>query len=348
MRMRESQKTPRIGLTGCGTIGRLHAGHLAKRGTDLVFHNRTREKAEDFGNRFHGKVSGEFEALVAGCDAIVIATPPEQHTEQVLTALAAGKPVMVEKPLCVSPDELTRIEAAAAAAPRGAFVLVAENYYYKPSLALMRETILWDGIGPVQSMQVKKLTQQQAVNWKAACGALLEGGIHFVALAADLADTSLARVDPAVAAALADSGEEPRTLPPPIRVPTSVSAEFPTASPGGPAERQSRLTLAYEGGLEVNLHYAWDVPSMTKGTFQHSRIEGEAGRILFESNGIYVDIRGPGRKGLSFPGFGDLMGYEAMTDEFLACIGKGRTPYSNLARARRDLDIVFRAYEHLP
>ena len=176
--------TARIGLSGCGAIGQMHARNLAKRGVELVFHNRTRSKADDFGRRFGGKVSGEFQALVSGCDAVVIATPPEQHTQQVLTALAAGKPVMVEKPLCANSEELARIEAAAESAPAGAFVLVAENYYYKPSLALMRETIAWDGIGAVQSMHVKKLTLQKADGWKAAYGALLEGGIHFVALVA--------------------------------------------------------------------------------------------------------------------------------------------------------------------
>ena len=341
---------PRIGLSGCGAIGAQHAGNLAKRGVELVFHNRTRSKAEEFGSRFNGKVSGGYEALVEGCDAIVIATPPEQHMPQVLVALAAGKPVMVEKPLCATVQELAQIEAAAEAAPAKAFVLIAENYYYKPSLALMRETITWDGIGAVQSMNVKKLTQQNAESWKAAYGALLEGGIHFVALVADLADAALARVKPADVNGAMESGEGATLVAPPVPIetPESVHAEFPTVTAGDAAERQSRLMLTYDGGLEVNLHYAWDVPSLMKGTFQHSRVHGDTGRILFESNGIYVDVRGPGRKGLAFPGFGDLMGYGAMTDDFLACIATGDTPYSNLARARRDLDIVFGAYQSLP
>jgi predicted dehydrogenase len=343
---------PQIGLSGCGSIGALHAGNLAKRARErdleLVFHNRTREKAEDFGSRFHGKVSGEYDALVDGCDAIVIATPPAQHTKQVLMALAAGKPVMVEKPLCTTPQELAMIETAAAAAPSGACLLVAENYYYKPSLALMRETILWDGIGAAQSMQVKKLTQQRAEHWKAEYGALLEGGIHFIALVSDLADAALARVKTAeVHAAMLQDAVGPASPPVPIRAPLSVQAEFSTAVSTGPAERQSQLKLGYEGGLEIDLHYAWDVPSLTKGIFQHSRVDGDAGRILFESNGIYVDVRGPGRKGLGFPGFRDLMGYGAMTDDFLRSVDTGATPYSNLERARRDLDIVFRAYDAL-
>ena len=60
-------------------------------------------------------------------------------------------------------------------------------------------------------------------------------------------------------------------------------------------------------------------------------------------------MRGPGRKGLSLPGFADLMGYAAMTDDFLLCLScREASPYSSLERARRDLDIVLRAYEQLP
>ncbi len=37
-----------------------------------------------------------------------------------------------------------------------------------------------------------------------------------------------------------------------------------------------------------------------------------------------------------------------MTDDFLLCLSSSEAvPYSSLARARRDLDIVHRAYEHL-
>ena len=86
-----------------------------------------------------------------------------------------------------------------------------------------------------------------------------------------------------------------------------------------------------------------------KGVFQHSAIEGDRGRILFESNGIYVHIKGEGRRGLTFPGVGDLMGYGEMTRDFMKCLEeKGRKPYSDFERARRDLGIVFQAYEELP
>ena len=322
----------RVGLSGCGGIGRLHARNLAQRGVELRFHNRTREKAEAFAGEFGGRVCASFADLVEESDGVVIATPPEMHAEQTLQALAAGTPALVEKPLCAAAGDLLRIEEAASGAPAGAFVMVAENYYYKPSQILMREIVAWDGVGAVQSMRVKKLTRQEAEGWKAGYGALLEGGIHFVALISDLADAALAR----------------RQEPAPVRAPSKVEAEFPTARQGSP-ERRCRLTLTYDGGLEAQLLYAWDLPTLARGVFQHSRIDGAEGRILFESNGIYLHVRGPGRKGLSFPGFADLMGYGRMTDDFLLCLSSREAePYSSLARARRDLDIVCRAYGQLP
>ena len=95
------------------------------------------------------------------------------------------------------------------------------------------------------------------------------------------------------------------------------------------------------------LHYAWNAFSLTKGTFQHARILGTEGRIVFECNGLYVRLRGR-RKRLYFPGVGDLMGYKGMMRDFLQCLQEpGRQPYSNLARAERDLGIVFTAYKGL-
>ena len=96
------------------------------------------------------------------------------------------------------------------------------------------------------------------------------------------------------------------------------------------------------------MHYAWNVPSLTKGVFQHSHIEGEAGRILFESNGLYIRLSSPERSGLFFPGLRDLMGYDAQARDFIACLtDPKRAPRSGFAQAQRDLNIVFQAYRGL-
>ena len=318
----------RLGLVGCGRIGRAHASRLARQ-AELVFCSRAGDSAARLQTELGGCACGDLQELLAmeDVDAVVIATPPHLHARQVVASLQAGKSVLVEKPLGVSMEEVVAIERAAAAAP-DRFVMVAENYYYKPSLRVMKELIAGGGLGRLRRLQVRKLTQQKDEGWKSKYGALLEGGIHFVALVADLVDCALA----------------PGPLQPPLS-PTAVEAEFPSAAAdAGNAERHSVTRLRYEGEVEATLHYAWDVRSLLGGTFQHSRIDGDEGRILFESNGLYLHFKGSHRK-IHGPDFGDLMGYGSMTRDFMACVTEpGRRPYSDLARARRDLAIVLAAY----
>ena len=307
-------KKPRICILGCGNIGALHAKNLQWRVT-LYFCSRSRVSAYKFNTKFHGH--GIFDDLNAvlesDVDAVVIASPPEHHKEQVIALLEAGKAVLVEKPMCISLEEIAEIEAALERVETP-LLMIAENYYYKPSLAQIKHMVQGD-IGEMRSVSVKKLTTQQAQGWKSAHGALLEGGIHFIALLSDLFDA----------------------------VPEQVEAIFPGYS-GSTPERESVVRMVYPSGAIGELHYSWQTPSLTKGIFQHSYIEGSHGRIIFESNGIY--IRKP-QKGfrILWPGLKDLMGYRAMTDDFLSCLqNRSRQPYSDFARAKRDLHIVFDAY----
>ncbi len=304
-----------IGLVGCGRIGRLHARNLKGR-AHLYFCSRSRPSAEGFQREFGGSgVVGAFEDLLAlpQLDAVVLASPPQFHAQQVIAALQADKAVLAEKPLCLSAEE---VDAIARVLPGRPLLMVAENYYYKPSLALCRELIGAGAIGQLRSVAVKKCFRQEAAGWKNQYGALLEGGIHFVALINALFDAA----------------------------PLSVAAEFPDCQPGQP-ERHSLTHLTYPGEARATLHYAWNQPSLTKGLFQHSQIRGTGGRIFFESNGLYAWLSAGNRNKLYFPGFGDLMGYRAMTEDFLACLeDKTRQPVSDFARARRDLEVVFRAY----
>jgi predicted dehydrogenase len=308
---------PKICLVGCGQIGALHARNFVGK-SDLVFHSRSWQSARHFQKKFLGRgVIADFDVVLeSDVDAVVIASPPEYHVDQVIAALQAGKGVLVEKPLCTSPEEVIRIQNVLEQV-ENPLLMVAENYYYKPSLAYIKELIVDGKLGDLQSVFVKKLTMQTATGWKSAHGALLEGGIHFVALIADLFGTS----------------------------PIDVEAVFP-GHRDGEVERHSVTRLTFDNQATAELHYSWETPSLTKGVFQHSKIEGSVGTLTFESNGIYV--RRPGALLPVFLGLRDLMGYGAMTQDFLDCLrDRSLQPYSNFERAQRDLDIVFRAYNDL-
>ena len=144
----------KICIVGCGAIARVHAKHLREK-AELHFVSRRRESAEALYSEFGGTtVYDNYEqALQATIDGVVICTPPEYHAEQTIAALQHEKGVLVEKPLCADEDALTHLAQAVATHPDVPF-LVAENYYYKPSLERLRWILEQGFIGPLQSIRV--------------------------------------------------------------------------------------------------------------------------------------------------------------------------------------------------
>jgi predicted dehydrogenase/threonine dehydrogenase-like Zn-dependent dehydrogenase len=77
-------------------------------------------------------------------DAIVIATRHNTHAEFVLKALKATKHVFVEKPLCLTLDELDKIEAAYSSSN---FLMVGFNRRFAPQVQKMK-SLLNNVVGP--------------------------------------------------------------------------------------------------------------------------------------------------------------------------------------------------------
>jgi UDP-N-acetylglucosamine 3-dehydrogenase len=91
------------------------------------------------------------------------------------------------------------------------------------------------------------------------------------------------------------------------------------------------------------LYYSWEIGSPLKG-LRLSSIYGSEGAITFETNGIFLAVRGR-RKRVKLPGVRDLLGYRAMFEDFFGALREGREPRFDLAAARRDLELVERVYE---
>ncbi len=88
---------------------------------------RARAAAEQF--KFAATADSEEELLTdSTIDAVIIATPHNCHARQTMRALEAGKHVLVEKPMCLTLDELEAIKAAQAAS--GCAVMVGFNRRY--------------------------------------------------------------------------------------------------------------------------------------------------------------------------------------------------------------------------
>ncbi|HEY4090102.1 MAG TPA: Gfo/Idh/MocA family oxidoreductase [Luteibacter sp.] len=125
----------RWGIIGCGAVTEVKSGPAFAKvpGSALVaVMRRDGDKARDYAQR-HGVPRWYDDAgqLIAdpGVDAVYIATPPSSHRDYALRAIAAGKPVYIEKPMAMNHRECLDIVEAGRAANVPVFVA-----YYRRAL----------------------------------------------------------------------------------------------------------------------------------------------------------------------------------------------------------------------
>jgi predicted dehydrogenase len=106
-----------------------------------AFATRTPAKAAEFAAANGLRMLQSYEAALADpdIDAVVLATPHRQHTDQIVAAAAAGKHVFSEKPLGVNAAEAAR--AAQACADASVTLGVGYNWRYQPALREIRRLI---------------------------------------------------------------------------------------------------------------------------------------------------------------------------------------------------------------
>ncbi len=114
---------------------------------------RTPAKAADFAAAHGVRMLDSYEAALADpeVDAVVLATPHTQHTDQIVAAAAAGKPVFTEKPLGVNAADARR--AAEACAKAGITLAVGYNWRFQPALRRIRQLIDDGTLGRVLHME---------------------------------------------------------------------------------------------------------------------------------------------------------------------------------------------------
>jgi predicted dehydrogenase len=145
----------RAAIIGLGTWGQ-HLVRCAQGSPAISFvaaATRSPDKAGDFAQRHGLRMLPDYAAALADpeIDAVVLATPHTQHTEQIVQAAAAGKPVFTEKPLGVSVAEAVR--AARACAEAGVTLGVGYNWRFQPALQTIRRMLEDGTLGRVLHME---------------------------------------------------------------------------------------------------------------------------------------------------------------------------------------------------
>ena len=139
------------GVIGCGDVVEHKSGPsiaAAARSRMTVVMRRDAAAAGEFARR-HGVAewTGDAGAVIGSdrVDIVYVATPPSSHLQYVCAAAAAGKPVLVEKPMALNADEARRMVAACASA--GVELFVAYYRRFQPHVLRMKELLAEGAIG---------------------------------------------------------------------------------------------------------------------------------------------------------------------------------------------------------
>jgi predicted dehydrogenase len=125
----------RVAAIGVGHLGRHHARILSTLpGATLVgVVDIKADRAAEIAAAFGTRPFTDYRPLVGQVDAVSIAVPTESHLEVASAFLAAGIPVLVEKPLARSVAEADRLIELAAA--RGVVLAVGHTERFNPAVA---------------------------------------------------------------------------------------------------------------------------------------------------------------------------------------------------------------------
>jgi predicted dehydrogenase len=188
----------RIGVVGAGAIAQLtHLPLLsAMRGVQLAaLCDFDRPKARALADRFNVRdVFTDIEDLLEteGLTALVIATPNHLHEPHVLSAIAAGLDVLVERPLSLTAKGAERIVNAAARAGRK--VLVANNQRFRSDVQALAGFLRGGELGKLTGFRAGAYHHKRAEQgWRlrrveAGGGAFFDYGLPLLDLALWLSD----------------------------------------------------------------------------------------------------------------------------------------------------------------
>lgn len=174
-------KNVRWGIIGCGDVTEVKSGPALQlaRGSELVaVMRRTPHLAEDYARR-HGVARWHTDAeeilQADDIDAVYIATHPGSHLEYTLRAAAAGKAVLVEKPMAMDARECTQMQAACAQAGTALWVA----YYRRalPRFLRVKEMIETGAVGEVRAVESRRFQRVRKEAWQNTPG--LSGGGYF-------------------------------------------------------------------------------------------------------------------------------------------------------------------------
>lgn len=148
----------RVGMVGLGMAVTPHARSLmdlGDRAEVVAAFSRSARRRETFAPQFPFPLTDDLDAIFANpeIDIVAVLTPPDSHLDLVRRAAAAGKHVLLEKPLDISTQRAETMVGAAESA--GITVAVMLQHRFKPAAERLRQVLAEDGLGRIVGVSAR-------------------------------------------------------------------------------------------------------------------------------------------------------------------------------------------------
>jgi predicted dehydrogenase len=257
----------RIGIIGAGFIGEGHAEAISSvQGLELVAAARTqRAELDAFTARFGGTGYTDYRQILdrRDIDAVCIALPHQLHTEAVEHAAAAGKHIMLEKPMALTPEDCERILEVVAKA--GVKLMLAHTGRFIPPCVRAKEILASGFLGEVLAGRTAMIKQWEVPNRRAWHRDKAQGGGMWMTNGVHLVDRMMWFVDR------------------PVR---SVRAVLATRAHAQSADDLATAFLTFDGGATAAIFlYGY----RSGADDQETEVLAADGNLRFELNtGLYI------------------------------------------------------------
>jgi len=319
----------RIGMVGCGGIAGAHiTGFLLLEDRARIVavcdtdEGRAAGAAARAGN---ARISSSFEELVQDdtVDAVDICLPHHLHARAIIAAARAGKHVLCEKPLCITPEEAAAVREAVRAA--GITLMCAHNQLFEPAIAGARELLHAGALGNVHfartsdCFRADRTAEQWA--WRGALqtmggGELIDTGYHPTYTMIYLLNLAGQR---------------------PTEITALLGRHRQTVLEG---EDTAHVLVRFSGGAigQILTSWAFELPH---GSYSFHLV-GDRGQLYGRKNALYFQPEGGEPVSTISP---EVNSYHAQLPHFVESIEQGSRPIQNQEDGIDVLDLILGAYE---
>jgi myo-inositol 2-dehydrogenase / D-chiro-inositol 1-dehydrogenase len=329
----------KVAILGAGFISDIHleSYHRFVHNAEVVaVYARNKDKAQKFAEKY--QILQSFDNIddaiaKSGCDVVDICLPNFLHATATLKAAAAGKHVIIEKPLAVTLEEADEMIAACKKA--NVKLMYAEELCFAPKYERVRHLVKEGAVGEIYMLKQSEKHSGPHSDWfydinQAGGGVLMDMGCHAMGWFIWMLDNRKAK-----------------------SVLASMNTVFHKGRTKG--EDNSVVIIEFDGGVIGVAENSW---AKHGGMDDKSEVHGTEGVIyadLFMGNASlaysrkgfgYALEKAETTQGWTFPIFEEAFnqGYPHELQHFIDCVQRDEQPLVTGELGRDVLEIIYAAY----